>query len=117
MQFKLSKQEEQLINQLPESLRESARTAIIDRKRAKHEARNTFSLKVSELGKVSAYGLGSRFPTTLSPEQWNTVLSQADTIRKFISENQTAIATASAKAPEVRKARAAAEKLQVVKSA
>ena len=41
------------------------------------------SLKVSEKGGVSVYGLG-RFPVTLYKEQWAKLLDMADEIRAFI---------------------------------
>ena len=44
------------------------------------------SLKVSEKGGVSVYGLG-RFPVTLYKEQWSRLLDMADDIRAFIKEN------------------------------
>jgi hypothetical protein len=44
------------------------------------------SLKVSEKGGVSVYGLG-RFPVTLYQEQWVKLLDMADDIRAFIGEN------------------------------
>jgi hypothetical protein len=44
------------------------------------------TLKVSEKGGVSVYGLG-RFPVTLYKEQWAKLLSMADEIRAFIKEN------------------------------
>jgi hypothetical protein len=44
------------------------------------------SLKVSEKGGVSVYGLG-RFPVTLYKEQWTKLLAMADEIRAFIREN------------------------------
>jgi len=43
------------------------------------------SLKVSEKGGVSVYGLG-RFPVTLYKEQWTKLLSMADEIRAFLKE-------------------------------
>ena len=45
------------------------------------------SLKVSEKGGVSVYGLG-RFPVTLYKEQWAKLLGMADEIRAFIKENE-----------------------------
>lgn len=45
------------------------------------------SLKVSEKGAVSVYGLG-RFPVTLYKEQWGKLLDMADDIRAFIRENE-----------------------------
>jgi hypothetical protein len=45
------------------------------------------SLKVSEKGAVSLYGMG-RFPVTLYQEQWLKLLDFADDIRAFIQENE-----------------------------
>ncbi len=45
------------------------------------------SLKVSEKGAVSVYGLG-RFPVTLYQEQWLKLLEMAEDIRGFIKENE-----------------------------
>ena len=45
------------------------------------------SMKVSEKGAVSVYGLG-RFPVTLYQEQWNKLLSMSDEIKQFIADNQ-----------------------------
>jgi len=45
------------------------------------------SMKVSEKGAVSVYGLG-RFPVTLYQEQWTKLLDIADDIRAFIRENE-----------------------------
>ena len=49
-------------------------------------ARGTVSLKVSEKGGVSVYGLG-RFPVTLYKEQWEKLLAMADDLRAFIKEH------------------------------
>lgn len=48
-------------------------------------ARGT-SLKVSEKGALSVYGLG-RFPVTLYKEQWQKLLAMSDEIRAFLEEN------------------------------
>jgi hypothetical protein len=45
------------------------------------------SMKVSEKGGLSVYGLG-RFPVTLYQEQWLKLLDLADDIRAFIRENE-----------------------------
>jgi hypothetical protein len=50
------------------------------------------SLKVSEKGGVSVYGLG-RFPVTLYKEQWAKLLDMADEIRAFITENESKLKT------------------------
>ena len=52
----------------------------------KQRATRATSLKVSEKGGVSVYGLG-RFPVTLYKEQWLKLLGMADDIRAFIEEN------------------------------
>jgi len=49
----------------------------------KRGAAKGVSLKVSEKGGVSVYGLG-RFPITLYKEQWAKLLDMADDIRAFI---------------------------------
>jgi len=45
------------------------------------------SMKVSEKGAVSVYGLG-RFPVTLYQEQWLKLLDLGEDIRTFIRENE-----------------------------
>ena len=45
------------------------------------------SMRVSEKGGVSVYGLG-RFPVTLYKEQWVRLLDMADDIRTFIREHE-----------------------------
>lgn len=45
------------------------------------------SMKVSEKGAVSVYGLG-RFPVTLYQEQWLKLLDLAEDLRAFIKENE-----------------------------
>ena len=52
----------------------------------KQPARGQMSLKVSEKGALSVYGLG-RFPVTLYREQWEKLLAMADQIRQFIQDN------------------------------
>lgn len=44
------------------------------------------SLKVSQKGAVSLYGMG-RFPVTLYKEQWLKILEMSDVIRNFLKEN------------------------------
>ena len=64
--------------------------AELERLKAENEAlkrpRGSVSLKVSEKGAVSVYGLG-RFPVTLYKEQWQKLLGMAEEIKKFIAEN------------------------------
>ena len=69
---------------------EKALQAEIERLRAENESlkrpRGQMSMKVSEKGGLSVYGLG-RFPVTLYREQWEKLLGMADEIRQFIHEN------------------------------
>jgi hypothetical protein len=46
------------------------------------------SMKVSEKGGISIYGMG-RFPVTLYKEQWEKLLDMADEIRAFIKDNHS----------------------------
>lgn len=69
----------------------------LDRLRRENEALKKgasrgVSLKVSEKGGVSVYGLG-RFPITLYKEQWLKLLDMADDIRTFISANESRLKT------------------------
>lgn len=48
------------------------------------------SLKVSQKGALSLYGMG-RFPVTLYKEQWVKILDMADAIRAFIADNDSAL--------------------------
>ena len=52
------------------------------------------SLKVSEKGGVSVYGMG-RFPVTLYKEQWDKLLDMVEELRAFIRENAAALKTKS----------------------
>lgn len=48
------------------------------------------SLKVSQKGAVSLYGMG-RFPVTLYKEQWLKILEMSDVIKSFIKDNDAAL--------------------------
>ena len=50
------------------------------------------SLKVSEKGAVSLYGMG-RFPVTLYKERWLRILASAPEIEAFIRENDSKLKT------------------------
>ena len=65
--------------------------AEIERLRAENESLKSqrvsrATLKVSDKGGVSVYGLG-RFPVTLYKEQWAKLLDMADEIRGFIRDH------------------------------
>lgn len=55
-------------------------------------SRGTLSLKVSEKGGLSLYGMG-RFPVTLYKEQWLKLLGFSDEIKQFIEENDSRLKT------------------------
>jgi hypothetical protein len=68
--------------------------AELDRLRAENETlkqqktrTGSVSMKVSEKGAVSVYGLG-RFPVTLYQEQWAKLLGLSEDIKTFIEENR-----------------------------
>ncbi len=61
----------------------------------KKGAARGLSLKVSEKGAVSVYGLG-RFPVTLYKEQWQKLLDMAEDIRAFIRANDSQLKTKQA---------------------
>ena len=69
----------------------------IDRLRAENEvlkksSSKALSLKVSEKGAVSVYGLG-RFPVTLYKEQWLRLLDMTEDIQTFIKQNEAQLKT------------------------
>ncbi|PIS10546.1 MAG: hypothetical protein COT73_08815 [Bdellovibrio sp. CG10_big_fil_rev_8_21_14_0_10_47_8] len=72
--------------------------AELERLRAENEAlkkkpkTGVLSMKVSEKGALSVYGMG-RFPVTLYKEQWLKLLGIADDIQKFITENDDRLKT------------------------
>ncbi len=71
----------------------------LERLRAENEAlkskktgSGTLSMKVSEKGALSVYGMG-RFPVTLYKEQWLKLLGIAEELKKFIQENDSKLKT------------------------
>jgi hypothetical protein len=58
-----------------------------ENERLKQRSSRAVSMKVSEKGGLSVYGLG-RFPVTLYKEQWVKLLDLSDDIRAFIKENE-----------------------------
>ena len=69
----------------------------LERLRAENEAlkkrsEKGLSLKVSQKGGVSVYGLG-RFPVTWYKEQWEKLLDMSDDIVAFIQENESQLKT------------------------
>jgi hypothetical protein len=71
--------------------------AELERLKAENEAlkaktSRVTSIRVSEKGAVSVYGLG-RFPVTLYKEQWLKLLVMTEEIRRFIAENEANLKT------------------------
>jgi len=71
--------------------------AELERLKAENEAlkvkaTRATSIRVSEKGGVSVYGLG-RFPVTLYKEQWVKLLDMAEAIRAFIAQNEAKLKT------------------------
>jgi hypothetical protein len=67
--------------------------AELERLRAENEALKKgaakgVSMKVSEKGGLSVYGLG-RFPITLYQEQWLKLMDMSDEIRAFIAAHKS----------------------------
>lgn len=59
-----------------------------ENEKLKQRGSRAISIKASEKGGVSVYGLG-RFPVTLYKEQWLKLLELSDDIRTFIQENES----------------------------
>jgi hypothetical protein len=78
-------------------MNEAEMQAELERLRAenaqlKNKDKGGITLKVSEKGAVSLYGMG-RFPVTLYKEQWLRVLASAPEIEAFIHENESRLKT------------------------
>jgi hypothetical protein len=71
--------------------------AELDRLKAENERlkgaqSRGMSMKVSEKGALSVYGLG-RFPVTLYKEQWTKLLAMAEDIKAFLRDNDDKLKT------------------------
>jgi hypothetical protein len=75
-----------------EELRAELERLKAENEKLKNRTTRGVSLKVSEKGGVSVYGLG-RFPVTLYKEQWTKLLEMAEDIRVFIRENEAKLKT------------------------
>jgi hypothetical protein len=69
-----------------------------DRLRQQQSSGRSISIKVSEKGGVSVYGL-MRFPVTLYKEQWAKLLDMGDEILEFIRVNEPRLKTREAVPP------------------
>jgi hypothetical protein len=70
-----------------------------ENERLRRQGSNRVSLKISEKGGVSVYGLG-RFPVTLYKEQWLKLLDMGNDIRSFIAEHETELKTRQARSDQ-----------------
>lgn len=70
-----------------------ARIAELEAQVSKAKAVKPLTVKVSQKGAVSVYGLGGRFPVTLYKSQMERLLAEADLITAFMEANAEALAT------------------------
>lgn len=59
---------------------------------ARAQSDRKLSLKVTEKGGVSLYGLG-RFPVTLYASQWDKLISAVDQLKAFVDTNRALLST------------------------
>lgn len=80
-------------NRTQEQLMAEVARLQAENEKLKAKQNRALSLKVSEKGGVSLYGVNSRWPITMYANQWLRVLDKADEIRKFIDANKAALST------------------------
>ena len=73
---------------MEEDLKAELERLKAENERLKSQHGRGVSLKVSEKGGVSVYGLG-RFRVTLYKEQWTKLLDMSEEIRRFIKDNES----------------------------
>ncbi|HEU5340039.1 hypothetical protein [Edaphobacter sp.] len=73
-----------------EDLRAELERLKAENEKLKNKGVRGLSLKVSEKGAVSLYGVG-RFPVTLYKEQWRKILGMAAEIEEFIKQNEASL--------------------------
>jgi len=70
-----------------EDLRTELEKLRAENEALKKSSSKGLSMRVSEKGALSVYGLG-RFPVTLYKEQWLRLLDMTEEIRTFIKQNE-----------------------------
>jgi hypothetical protein len=70
-----------------EDLKSQIERLTAENEALKRASSKGLSMKVSEKGALSVYGLG-RFPVTLYKEQWLRLLDMTEDIRGFIKQNE-----------------------------
>jgi hypothetical protein len=71
-----------------EDLKSQIERLMAENEALKRTSSKGLSMKVSEKGALSVYGLG-RFPVTLYKEQWLRLLEMTEDIHAFIKQNET----------------------------
>jgi hypothetical protein len=77
---------------MSDDLREELERLRAENAALKKTSAKGISMKVSEKGGLSIYGLG-RFPITLYKEQWTKLLDMGDDIRAFLKANDAQLKT------------------------
>ena len=72
----------------PDDLKNELERLRAENERLKKGSSKGMTLRVSEKGGVSVYGLG-RFPVTLYKEQWKKLLDMSEEIRNFMEVNDS----------------------------
>lgn len=125
MEVKLNQAEEAMLEKLDPATRTIVAQQLIVAKtenlklRAElqtrwNKTRNEFSIRLGDLGNVIITGLGTRFPFSPYPEQFETLMSHAEVVRKFIIDNKAELEKRYAGRDEVLKARKQAAKVASV---
>lgn len=80
------------MKQLQEQLAALAADNAALKEKIAARSNRTLSLKVSEKGGVSLYGV-RRFPLTFYKQEWQKILASADAIKQFIAANEALLST------------------------
>ena len=73
-----------------DAIKEELERLRAENERLKKRSSRGVTMKVSEKGGLSVYGLG-RFPVTLYKEQWVRLLDMSEDIRSFMRENEATL--------------------------